>query len=258
MRFTLLIIIVLYFSLYGCIPYNKLVNFQENPKDVNPLDTLPLHIPNIKIQANDVLDIKVFGADKEIAAPFNVASAENVGNFFDPQAIQIVGYLVNQEGIIDFPVLGKIAVAGFTISEATEAIKQQLQTHLKDPVVRIRLLNFTITVTGEVNTQGTYTIFNERISLPDALAMAGGLTDYANRKNILLVREDKGKRILKRVDLSSANFFQSDYYYLKQNDMIYVEPLKAKRGAITDQTNKTLPIVSTAATVIAVIFALFK
>lgn len=255
MKFASILALVLQISMSGCISYEQLVNFQE---DGSPSNTLPLNIPVIRIQANDVLDIKVFGADTQISAPFNVAAADNMGTFLTPQTIQIAGYLVNKEGLVDFPVLGKISVVGLTTTEATELIVKKLNNYLKDPVVRIRLLNFAVTVTGEVNRQGTFTVFNERISLPEALALAEGLTDYANREEILIVREENGKRILKRVDLSSVEFFRSEYYYLKQNDLIYVEPIVAKRGAIIDQTNKTLPIISAAGTIIAVILALVK
>lgn len=252
-RFTPILILLVCLS--SCVSYDQLVNFQGAEEQT---EGQALNIPAIRIQANSVLDIKVFGVDTEIAAPFNVASTDNIGNFLDPQSIQLVGYLVNKEGFIDFPVLGKISVAGLTTTEATDLMVKKLGGYLKSPVVRIRLLNFTVTVTGEVNRQGSFTVFNDRISLPEALALAEGLTDYANRKDILIVREDSGKRIFKRVDLSSANFFQSEYYYLRQNDMIYVEPIKAKRGAIADQTNKTLPIFSAIGTLVAVIIALVK
>lgn len=265
MKFLLFLVIVCSFSMSGCISYKELISFQEIPQSKdslqsnNPLDTFDLAIPTVKIQPNDVLDIRVFSIDPEMAAPFNVAPAGgNSSNFLDPQSIQIAGYLVSQEGLIDFPVLGQIPVKGLTTNGIAAVIVDKLKSYLKNPIVKIRLLNFTVAVTGEVNRQGTFTVLTERISLPEALALAGGLTDYAGRKNILVVREENKIRILKRVDLSSVDFFKSDYYYLQQNDLIYVEPIKAKRGAITDQTNKTLPIISAAGTLIAIIIALIK
>lgn len=101
-------------------------------------------------------------------------------------------------------------------------------------------------------------MLDERISIPDALSLAGGLSDYANRSNILIVREDQGEMSLHRINLQSTEFFNSQYYYLKQNDLIYVEPLKSKAGAVSDQTNKVVPIISALGTLVAIAVALLK
>ncbi len=239
----------------SCIPHRKLVNYQENYPAL-PTQGIT-NLPDIQIQANDVLSIQVFSPDEKTVAPFNVVR-DNQGNIFDTDAIQLDGYLVGGNGAISFPELGEINVKGLRIEEVKELLGQKLSIYLKNPVVVVRLINFKITVSGEVTREGSFNVFNERITLPEAIARAGGLTDYANRESILLVRESEGVRSYERIDLLSADVFTSDYYYLKQNDLIYVEPIRAKTGAINDQTSKTIPIITAAATVIAVIISILS
>lgn len=249
-------VIISFLSLFlanGCVSHNQLVNYQgdiPNPQNIkieNP--------PGIRIQPNDVLSIKVHSTDLETAAPFNLTPLE-LGDNVSVETMQLNGYLVDGYGTVDFPVLGNIEIQNLTISEAKEKIKERLKEHLKDPVVNIRILNFTVTVTGEVNSPGSFTVINERISLLDALALAGDLTGHASRSNVLLVRENNGARSLNRIDLLSAAFFNSEFYYLKQNDLIYVEPIRAKTGDVQDQTSKTVPVIGVAATLLAIIVSL--
>ena len=242
--------------LSGCVSHEQLRNYQgELPDEKHIVINNP---PEIRIQPNDVLSIKVHSTDLETSAPFNLTPVDAANNFSGIEALQLTGYLVDEEGKIDFPVLGAIKLDSLTISEAKEFIKEKLKKLLKDPVVNIRLLNFTVTVTGEVNTPGAFTIINERISLPDALALAGDLTGHASRNNILLVREKNGIRSLNRIDMMSIDFFNSEFFYLKQNDMIYVEPLKARTGSVEDQTSKLVPIVGVTVSFVAVVIALLN
>ena len=240
----------------SCISHQQLVNYQENLPDTTLL--APKKLPNIRIQPNDVLGIKVFSTEMELAAPFNLTSPQQSESFFNIESIQLSGYLVNQEGTISFPVLGTLKLEGLSISEAKDSIVKKLKLHLKDPIVNLRLLNFRVTVSGEVRNPGAFNVVNERVSMLDALALAGDMTDYADRKDVLLVRENAGIQSIVHINLQSASIFQSEYYYLRQNDLIYVKPIKAKSGAIEDQTSKTVPILSAAATVAAVLIALFK
>jgi polysaccharide export outer membrane protein len=240
----------------SCVSHQQLLSFQRNLPDTTSIAIKKL--PVVKIQANDVLGIKVFSTEMELAAPFNVASPQSGDSYINIESIQLSGYLVNQDGTISFPVLGILKLEGLTIAEARDTIVSRLKLHIKDPIVNLRLLNFRVTVSGEVRSPGGFNVFNERISLLDALALAGDLTDYADRKDVLLVREVDGIQSLNRIDLQTADFFQSEFYYLKQNDLIYVKPIKAKSGAVQDQTSKTVPILSAAATVAAVLIALFS
>lgn len=248
--------LVLLSTISSCVLHKQLVNYQENLLDTTM--TAPKKLPNIRIQPNDVLAIKVFSTEMELAAPFNLISPLQSESFFNIETIQLGGYLVNQEGTISFPVLGNLRVEGLSISEATDTIVEKLKLHLKDPVVNLRLLNFRVTVSGEVRSPGAFNIVNERISILDALALAGDITDYGDRQDVLLVRENSGIQSITHINLQSAHIFQSEYYYLKQNDLIYVKPIKAKAGAVQDQTSKMVPILTAAATLAAVLIALFK
>jgi len=245
--------VCLVFLTFSCVPHRNLINYQENL----PVDSslVIANQPEIRIQPNDVLRIDVFSSDPSTVAPFNVSQGAN-NNVFDSDAIQLNGYLVDANGNIFFPVVGEINVKGLSINEVKNLISNQLIRYLKDPVVNVRLLNFKVTVSGEVKREGSFNVFNERISIPEAIARAGGLTDYADREEILLIREEDGVRTTKSINLLSADIFASDYFYLKQNDLIYIKPIRAKTGAVNDQTSKTIPLVTAAATLAAVIISI--
>jgi polysaccharide export outer membrane protein len=251
---TLVLSTLLLLLFNGCVPYDKLVSYKQ---DSLPQDSILIeNAPEIRIQPNDVLNIQVYSLDTKTAAPFNL-TPEDSGRFYnDIQLAQLNGYLVDRHGNIDFPVLGELNVGGKTTTEIKALLKKRLEEHLKEPVVNVRLLNFRITVAGEVLTPGSFNIINERITIPEAISMAGDLTAYADRSNVLVVREEDGNRIFHRVNLLSSNVFQSDIFYLKQNDYVYVEPIAAKTGAVQDQTNKTIPIITAAATLIAVVLSI--
>lgn len=244
--------------LQSCISHESLLNYQAgNQLPIN--EPIPITNPkNIHIQINDVLDIKVHSQDLVTAAPFNLLPTSGNMNVNDPNLYQLQGYLVDENGAIDFPVLGKIMVMGKTKEEVKNLLVEQLKTYLKNPVVNIRFLNFKITVSGEVNRPGAFQVYNERITLSEIITMAGDLTDYANRTNILIVREIDGERTFGRIDMNASNFFVSNYYYLQQNDFIYIEPLPAKRGAVRDNSNKILPFVSAVVSIAALLISAFK
>ena len=147
------------------------------------------------------------------------------------------GYLVNSNGAIRFPVIGDIEVAGKTRMEIENTLQKHIKDYVLDVVVDVRIMNFNITVLGEVNNPGLYNIRDERVSLPEAIALAGDLTEDGKRAEIVVVREKDGQRQVERVDFRSASFYESEFYFLKQNDLVYVEPsLKGvkKSGFIPD------------------------
>lgn len=248
--------LLIFTMLSGCVAHKQLLNFQENFPELT--QTAMTKMPDIRIQPNDVLGIKVYSTDMDLVAPFNISSPQQNDGYVNIESILLSGFLVDKEGKIDFPVLGRVELKGLSIAEAKDLFLEKLKPYLKDPVVNVRLLNFKVTVSGEVQRPGGFNVFNDRISLLDALALAGDLTDYADRRDVLLVREVDGIQSLNKINLQTAEFFQSDYYYLKQNDLIYVKPIKAKSGAIQDRSSKSAPILSAAATVVAVFIALFK
>lgn len=211
----------------------------------------------IKYQSDDLLTIDVSALDPEVARPFNLpAVSYNTSSVIAAQGnLKMQTYLIDKNGNIEFPVLGTVKVGGLTRTEATEVMKQRLSEYIKDPIVNMRLANFTITVLGEVNTPGTFTIQDERISLNEALGRAGDLTIYGKRDNVFLIREVDGKKRFTQFDLTSINVVNSPNYYLAQNDVIYVEPNQARMRQSTVTQNNTLIIsaVSTLATIVAIL-----
>ncbi len=180
-----------------------------------------------KIMPKDELTILVQTTDPLTSEPFNLRSTGQTSS-----KNQITGYLVDNDGMINFPIVGKIHVAGLTKTECEDLIKSKIQPYLartENPLVSVRTSSYRITVIGEVNKPGVIPVATEKISLVEALAEAGDMTVYGKRDNVLLVREDKsGEKHKVRLNMNDANIINSPYYYLQQNDIVYVEPHKVK------------------------------
>jgi polysaccharide export outer membrane protein len=205
--------------LMGCASGKKITYFQdEEGQEINEM--ILNYEP--RIQIGDILFINVTTIEPEAAVPFNI--------YDSPGGINIVPlpYIVNVDGEINFPVLGKIKVSETTTKQLTNKLTQLLLPYLKKPVINIRLDNFKVSVLGEVRVPGSYPVLNERISIIEAIALAGDLTIYGNRKTVTLIREQNGKRTFTPIDLTNKELFNSPYYYLAQNDVIYVEPNRTK------------------------------
>lgn len=221
--YSLLLLILL---LASCTSRKKLVYFQgqgEVNAEINKNYTPVFH-------TDDLLAITVIALDAESVKPFNLPLLnQTTGNQgYATGAPSSLGYLIDAEGMIDLPVIGKFKLAGLTRIQATEFLKEKMAAYLKNPTVSIRILNYKVTVLGEVRNPGTFTIPNERITLPEALGIAGDLNITALRKNILVIRDVDGKKTETRIDLTSKELFSSPVYYLHQNDIVYVEPNRAK------------------------------
>lgn len=173
----------------------------------------------IKLKEDDFVSIMVYETDKESVAQFNL--------FIPPGSEIMVGYIIDRSGNVNIPVLGKVKLAGLYKDEAVELIETKLKSYFNNPVVHINLLNFKVTVLGEVNTPGAYNIKDERVTVFEAIGMAGDLKITGKRNNILVIREENGKKVEYRADLTSNSIYNSPIYYLKQNDVVYVEPNKA-------------------------------
>jgi polysaccharide export outer membrane protein len=192
------------------------------------------NIPELIIQSQDMLSVVVSSKEPELALPFNLPmmSYQGVGETYVQQ--RILGYIVDKEGNIDFPVLGTLHVEGFTRNQLAQFIKEKIiaEEYIKNPVVTVQFMNFRVTVNGEVVRPGAYEINNDHITLFEALGMAGDLTIYGRRDNVKVVREKNGERTVYEVDLR-ASIFDSPVYYLQQNDIIYVTPNRYR----SNQTN---------------------
>jgi polysaccharide export outer membrane protein len=217
----------------------------------------------IKIQPDDLLMIIVSAEDPEIAFPFNLRSisVQNPGSLdaaIGQQSIQL--YLVDASGSIEFPVLGKLKVGGLSRSEVLQMLQQKIGVYIKNPIINLRVMNFKVSVQGEVNAPGTYTVDSERITLIEALSKAKDLTIYGKRDNILIIREIDGVKSYSRVDITKADFINSPFYYLAQNDVVYVEPNKTKinGAAIGPNTGVIISITSILITLITLIITTTK
>ena len=182
----------------------------------------------LKIRKDDLLDINVNCPDRELLRPFLRYGSESSNGGFGGGGSS--GYLVEADGTINFPLLGEIKVVGMTRRQLVWLIQDRLakEKFIKDPVVTVRFLNFHISILGEVNRPGTYNISTERITLFEALSLAGDLTIHGRRNRVAVIRETNGVRTILYHDLRSRDIFQSPDYYLKQNDLVYVEPNRVR------------------------------
>lgn len=207
------------------------------------------------IQKKDILSITVSSLSSEATIIFNTPNLPITPNAAtNPNAPQTAGYLVDEDGNIKFPVLGDIRAAGLTQKELEDNITKQLTDKklLFDPIVSSRFLNFRVTVLGEVNRPGVITAPSEQISILEAIGQAGDLTIYGLRDNVMLIRQVGTNKIVKRLDLNSSKILQSPYYFLKSNDVIYVEPGRAKVTS-TDLTRQYLPIIFSGISVLVIV-----
>ena len=195
------------------------------------------------LQPDDLLSIIVSAETPEVTIPFNLPSIQ--GNYqIGNNQNGIKTYLIDSFGNIEFPVIGKIKLGGLTRSEANAKIVKSVSEYITNPSINLRILNYKIAVIGEVTRPGNYSIASERVTILEALALAGDLTIYGKRDNILLIREVEGKKTFSRIDLTKTDFIDSKSYYLVQNDILVVEPNKTKINASAFGPN--LPVIISA------------
>ncbi|MCC8034750.1 MAG: polysaccharide biosynthesis/export family protein [Rikenellaceae bacterium] len=195
----------------------------------------------VRIMPNDNLHITVSTINPDAAEIFNNINLSRGGNV-NTETLTVMGYLVDSEGFINFPVLGKIHLGGLTKTQAINYLTERISVYVEDPVVNIRFINYKVTILGEVKNPGTYTIKDEKVTLLEAIGMAGDLTIFGKRDNILITRETDGIKTAHRLDLTSPEIFSSDYYYLQQNDVVYVQPNKARAGSSAYNQNLSLGV----------------
>ena len=215
--------------LSSCGSTKDVVYFQNVESKYNISSDLSKY--EIKIATNDNLLITVATRNPQAADPFNVIKKENSSS---SQNLQWFGYLVDQFGNINFPLLGTIHLSGLTKQEAINLLQKRISEYIEDPVVNIRFMNYKISVIGEVNRPGEFVADDEKITLIQALSLAGDMTIYGSRHNVLVCRTTNGVKQFHRVDMTSAEVFSSPVYYLQQEDVVYVEPNKARARSSTN------------------------
>ncbi|WP_209399735.1 polysaccharide biosynthesis/export family protein [Pseudozobellia sp. WGM2] len=213
--YTILCLAVL--VLTSCASRKEVVYFQ-NTGDFETLVDKNSFTPKFKV--DDLVSIYVSTLDSEASAPFNLFRGGSEGGLRPEQ----VDYLIDKDGEIDFPVIGKLKIAGLSSEEVRVLLRDKLSDYLKEPIINIRLRNFSVTVLGEVNRPGTYPVNGERITVLEALGLAGDLTIKGIRENVMVIRDFDGTKVYTRVNLTNKDALSSPVYYLTQNDVVYVEP----------------------------------
>lgn len=240
----------------SCLSQKEVTYFQETPDNPQRGKGMQAYVPII--QSGDILSVVVGSLNPEANEIFNVRNMATAVHLNYSQTggmggrAQPVGYLVDEEGNIEVPLIGKVKVDGTTTELAAQSIRTLLNKYLKEPSVAVRLVSFKISVMGEVRNPAVFIIPEEKVTLPQALSLAGDLTIYGRRDNVMVIREENGIRTYGKIDLTSREVFDSPYYYLHKNDVIYVEPTKAKVTS-SDRTLQILPLVLSSLSVIAVI-----
>ena len=245
--FLLLITVVI----SSCNSYKKIPYFQNLDRSKVLREEIANFSPLI-VQSEDILAINVSSLNPEASSVFNYNLATVTGSVNITQENPVIGYLVDKNGEIKLPLIGAFKVAGLSTDQISKQLSEKLFRYLKDPVVNIRILNFKVSVLGDVGKPGVFNITSERITLTEALSMAGDLNISAIRTNVLLVRERNGFREYITIDLTAKDLFNSPYYYLKSNDVIYIQPDKSKYATV-DRSYRNLSLLLTALSVIAIV-----
>ncbi len=234
---------VLYFfvllAFCSCSKRNLVYLSDMSPSDAN---TPIKNYISPKIQPDDILSIAVSSLSAESNVLFNNVLLPASGGASMLANKLNDGYLVDKDGFINFPVIGKISLAGLSKEEAAEKMTEQIKAHVKNPIVNVRFLNFKITVIGEVNKPATFNTSTDKINVLEALGLAGDMTSFGRRENVLIIREKDGVRSTSRLNLNNKEVLSSPYYYLQQNDIVYVEPDNRVKVAATAPGNRFIGV----------------
>lgn len=250
MSFKKILLILISMFVFSCASRKNIVYLQ----DVNG-NSIEGKSYETKFKQDDLLIIYVSSKEPEASAPFNwelVINPQTNSGMVGQRQQQY--YLIDNNGEIDFPVLGRIKVAGLTRNQFVKLLKDKLSEFVEAPIVNVRIMNYKVSVFGEVQRPGSFTIPSERITLLDAISLAGDVTIYGSRKNVLVVREKDGKKTSQRIDLRSSSFINSEYYYLEQNDVVYIEPnnTKVNSSVVGPNTSTILTALSLLITLLAI------
>ncbi len=242
------------FLLTSCASRKDVVYYNKTITSYDTLNKISNKNYEPKFKSDDLLSITVTAEDYEAAVPFNlvVPPLNSLATITER-----LPYLVDNKGYIEFPVIGHFKIEGFTREEIVKKLTDEIKKYINKPTVSIKILNFKIGVNGEVNKPGVYTISSERVTLLDAISLAGDLTVYGRRDNVLVLREVNGVKTMNRVDLTKTDFINSDFYYLSQNDQIYIEPNKTRINSSVVGPNVSI-IISVATLMLAVVTLMLK
>lgn len=250
-RFWVMVVVGSIAFLGGCTSAKRLIYFQGAANE----DTVAIQEPYVPtIKKGDILSVQVSSLNADASVFFNpVSVADNNGSAMaNNQLARTSGYLVGNDGTIKLPLIGQLTVVDLTDAQASDLITSKLKVYLKEPTVNVRNQNFKISVLGEVTRPAVFTIPNERVTIPEALGLAGDLTIYGRRDNVLIIREQGNKRVFTRIDLTRRDAFRSPYYSLRPNDIVYVEPGRARVTSV-DRAYLLTPIALSILSLVAII-----
>lgn len=231
---------------YKGVPYFQDLN------NTTPVKEVIANYKELTVQPEDIIGISVSSLNSEASSVFNYNLNTITGTSQISPNNPIVGYLVDEKGAIQLPLIGNLKVSDLTLSAIRETIQSRLNEYLKQPVVNVRLINFKVSIMGDVLRPGVYPVQNQRISIAEALTMAGDLNITALRNNVVLIRESGGNREYIRIDLTSKKLFNSPYYYLKTNDILYVQPGRNKFASV-DNSYRNIGILISALSIVAIL-----
>lgn len=247
-------LLLLMISATSCLSKKELVYMQNDNLKETVATPMQTNYKPYLLQPADVLSIKVQSLEPEISNIYNIVPPSSAFGFADPGTMFLSGYSVDDEGNVNLPNVGKVKVSGLTLQQSQELIQRNVDRYITNATVVVKLINFRVSVLGEVNRPGQYFVYNERATLFDALGMAGDLTRGAARENVKLVRQTPGGSEVVLLDLKDPNIVQSRYYFMQPNDVLYVEPSVAqvKRDNLVGLNVITiaLGVISTAAVIL--------
>jgi polysaccharide biosynthesis/export protein len=234
--------LVLTFFISSCASRNLVYFSDLSASSVN--ETSIKNYVQPLIQPDDILSITVSSLNPESNVLFNNVILPTTANSAGVIAATKVneGYQVDKSGFINFPVIGKVMLAGLTKEQAIEKMTTEIKAHVKNPIVNVRFVNFKVTVVGEVNNPSTFVVATEKVNVLEALGLAGDMTSYGRRENVLIIREQQGVRRTTRLNLNNKDVLNSPYFYLQQNDIVYVEPYNKGKTAETNPNNRYIGI----------------
>ncbi len=214
---------ICFLFLSSCASRKKIVYLQN----IEQKESYTTAKQEVKLQPDDLVNIIVAAENPEVTVPFNLPQIQGNYDINDKQSA-IKTYLINTEGYIEYPVIGKIKLGGLYRSEAIALLREKVSEYIKNPTINLRILNYKVSVLGEVVKPGSYTIQGERITVLEALSMAGDMTIYGRRNNVLVIHEEDGKKTYQRFDMTKSDMLDLKNYYLSQNDVVFVEQNKTR------------------------------
>jgi polysaccharide export outer membrane protein len=257
-HFLLTVSLIVCFFSTSCINQKKITYFQttQSARDITKSEITQKH--TFCLKPGNIINVGVSSISPDANTMFNPFTIMQPTTYMFQQTNNLnpaIGYMIDSEGAISLPMVGKIMVSGLNTKQAGDLIVEKLEKYLVNPVVNVRMLNYSVSVMGEVEKPSVYTIPNERITLPELISLAGDLTIYARRDNILVIREIDGQREFGRVNLTKRDLFNSPYYYLQPNDVVYVEPGKGKKTT-SERSVQLAPTIISGISLLSVILSI--